>query len=143
MKYRAIDPVVATLILIIVAVVAGVTAYSFVTGFIAQTTTQAQSPSTIIIDGAELDDSDNSATIKVRNIGQKSTSISAVYILNASDLSLVDSDLSPTGGSNIDPGSVAEVTADGLNNIQANNWYIVKVVADDGSSATLKVKCKA
>ena len=42
----------ATLILIIIAVVAGVTTYGFVTGFIAQTT--SQSPGKIVIDVAVL-----------------------------------------------------------------------------------------
>ena len=145
MKRRAIDPVVATLILIIIAVVAAVTTYSFVTNLIAQTTTQAQSPSSIVIDAAVVDDDAGSQEVKayVRNIGPQNVRISAIYILDADGLSLIYSDVSPNDGSppTIAPNSVATVYGDAdITTDLDGQWVIVKVVADDGSSATLKVK---
>ena len=137
---RAISPVVATLILIIVAVVAGVAVYGFVTGFIAQTTSQSQSPSSIVIDAAIVDDDAGTYTVNatVRNIGQESTTVTAVYVLDAGDLSLIGSDTSVSVS--INPGNAVTVNANPTLPDLDGQWVIVKVVTDDGSSATLKVK---
>jgi flagellin-like protein len=137
-KKRAISPVIATLILIVVAVVAGVAVYGFVTGFIAQTTSQSQAPSSIVIDAASLNSGTDSGSVVVRNIGQESTTVVAVYVLSASDQSLVDT--ATMSSTSINAGQTASISLSGLSNISSNTWYIVKVVTSDGSSATIKVK---
>ena len=138
MKIRAISPVVATLILIIVAVVAGVAVYGFITGFIAQTTSQSQSPSSIVIDAAKIDTTNDNVILTVRNVGPETTTIIAVYILSSTDMSLVDN--ATITATQISSGGVAQITGTGVTNAQPDTWYIVKVVTSDGASATYKVK---
>ena len=141
MKFRAIEPVVATLILIIIAVVAGVSTYGFVTGFIAQTTSQ-KAPGSIVVDAAKVNASGSPDTVRVitRNVGQGSVTVTAIYVLNANDLTYADSVTGLSGsvsaGGTWDSGTRA-LSGDTLT---SGNWYIVKVVTDDGSSATTKVR---
>ena len=122
---RAISPVIATLLLIIVAVVAGVATYSYVTEFIAQTTTQAQAPAQITIDAA------GSNSIIVRNIGDRQAHVIAVYVLDAAGALVRSQSVDVT----VDPGDVETIS--GLN---FSGGSIVKVVTDDGGSASYRLR---
>ena len=136
MKFRGIDPVIATLILIIIAVVAGVAVYGLVTGLVAQTVTQ-QSPGSIVIDAASVDTNGN-GTVVVRNVGIQDTEVVAVYILDATDLSLLGSD---TGLSqSVSAGGTASFNYNTNASPSSGEWVIVKVVTRDGAVATYKVK---
>ena len=121
---RAISPVIATLLLIIVAVVAGVAVYSYVTEFIAQTTSQSQSPSSIVIDAA------GSNKLIVRNIGDRQAHVIAVYVLDADGALVRSQSVDVT----VDPGDVETIS--GLN---LSGGSIVKVVTDDGGSASYRL----
>ena len=135
MKRRAISPIVATLILIVIAVVAAVAVFGFIQGFVAQTTTNSQAPSSIVVDAACVD----SSTVKfvVRNVGTTDAKITAVYVLAPSDLHLLAS--STFSSTPVSSGSVTSFSVGGLS-ITASGYVIVKVVTADGSSATYKVK---
>ena len=153
-KKRAISPVIATLILIVVAVVAGVAVYGFVTGFIAQTTSQSQAPGSIVIDAASIDVNAGADKVQVvvRNVGvENATMVDTVYILDAGDQSLkyaLDTftwDPAAATSTGITPGGIATATKSGSDfidapDVTAGNWYIIKVITSDGSSATIKVK---
>ncbi len=132
---------IATLILIIIAVVAGVAVYGLVTGLVAQTTTQ-QSPGSIVIDGAsvKISGSDN-VQVVVRNIGIRDETVTAVYVLNATDQSLLGAATSDISGSSIPQGRSNLVKATvSLSGVSSGDWVIVKVVTSDGASATYKVQ---
>jgi len=133
--------VIATLILIIIAVVAGVAVYGLVTGLVAQTTTQ-QSPGSIVIDGASVKISgSNNVQVVVRNIGIRDETVTAVYVLNATDQSLLGAATSDISGSSIPQGRSNLVKATvSLSGVSSGDWVIVKVVTSDGASATYKVQ---
>jgi flagellin-like protein len=153
-KKRAISPVIATLILIVVAVVAGVAVYGFVTGFIAQTTSQSQAPSSIVIDAALIDveDGNDQVQVVIRNVGAENAKmVDTIYILDAGDQSLKYSlsgfmwNPAAATSTGITPGGTATATKSGSDfidspTVTAGNWYIIKVITADGSSATIKVK---
>ena len=121
---RAISPVIATLLLIIVAAVAGVAVYSYVTEFIARTTTQARAPAQITIEAA------GNGMVVVRNIGDRQAHVIAVYVLDADGALIRSQSVDVT----VDPGDIE--TIDGLN---LSGGSIVKVVTDDGGSASYRL----
>ena len=139
-RRRAISPVIATPILIVIAVVAAVAVYGFIQGFIAQTTSQTQAPSSIVIDAAVLSSADGSGTVVVRNVGQVSATVNAVYILKASDMSFVGVDTSSSVSVTVTAGSVTSISYNTSTSVTSGSWYILKVVTEDGSSATIKVR---
>ena len=135
---RGVDPVVATLVLILVAVIVGISAYSFVNALIAQTTSQSRSPSSIIvIDAASIDHLGNVHAI-VRNVGLKSTSIVSVCILNATNQALIGNETNINR--KIDPGQCIHLQYATYAHVNSGDWVIVKVVTSDGASATYKVR---
>jgi flagellin-like protein len=84
-KKKAISPIIATLILIVIAVVAGVMLYGFVTGFMAKTTTATGAISTLAIDSAGISVSATTyqANISVTNTGNMPVTVTTVNLLNA------------------------------------------------------------
>ena len=99
---------------------------------------QSSQPSSIVIDAASLNSATGSLTVNVRNVGQVPATIVGVYVLSASDLSLVD--VPSVVQTVLLPGQSKVVGATGCTNVHAGTWYVVKVVTSDGTSATLKVK---
>ena len=93
-KSKAISPIIATLILIVITVVAGVMLYGFVTGFMAKTTSSTGAISQIAIASAGVSHSGGpsnagSATIILTNTGTASVTITKVNLLNASTGALI------------------------------------------------------
>lgn len=131
---KGVSPVIATLLLIVIAVAAAVVTYSWVMGFIGTTTTTpAQTQARIVVDAVSYDSGGPSLTVYVRNVGTTSVNVDAVYVYSA-DGTLVDADTSPSGGSNIEAGSVATVTAS-LSAALSSGTYYVKVTTQEGASA--------
>jgi flagellin-like protein len=81
---RAISPIIATLLLILIAIAAGVVVYAYVIGFVGSTTgTQGTGTSQLSIDIASGASSSSSVTAFVRNIGGSSAVITAFYVLDS------------------------------------------------------------
>jgi flagellin-like protein len=140
-KKRAVDPVIATLILIVVAVVAGIAVYGFIDTFISAATLQTQAPSSIMIDTASLSTT-QLINITVRNIGQINADlVSTVYILKASDLSL---EATATVTWNTDPlpptGLTGISSSVSLSSTISSGRHVIKVVTSDGASAAIVVE---
>jgi len=83
-KSKAISPIIATLILIVITVVAGVMLYGFVTGFMAKTSSSTGAISQVAIASAGVSYSGKNATIVLTNTGTASVTIARVNLLNAS-----------------------------------------------------------
>ena len=81
-RRKAISPIIATLILIVITVVAGVMLYGFVTGFMAKTTSSSNAVAQIAIDSAGVGYKGGNATIILTNTGSSSVTITAVNLLN-------------------------------------------------------------
>ncbi len=80
-KRKAFSPVIASLILMLLAVAAGVVVYGYTMGWIGGATgggggTQGE----LILDSIKLSVSDTNATIFVRNTGSKDLTIDYIYI---------------------------------------------------------------
>ena len=108
-KSKAISPIIATLILIVIAVVAGVILYGFVMGLVAKTTanTGMLSGSTLTIQGASITTSSSgtqfAVTVVVTNTGEEPVTVTAINVLYASNSSLIGTIPSSTFTSGTNP----------------------------------------
>ena len=87
-KSKAISPIIATLILIVITVVAGVMLYGFVTGFMAKTSSSSNAVAQISIDSAGVGYEGN-ATIILTNTGTTPVTVTQVNLLNPSTGALI------------------------------------------------------
>jgi len=104
-KQKAISPIIATLLLILIAIAAGVVVYAYVIGFVGSST--GGSPvgtSQISIDTATGSSASSSVTAFVRNIGGSSAVLTAFYVLDGTGAIVA-------GGSFIGTTSVSSATA--------------------------------
>jgi flagellin-like protein len=84
-KSKAISPIIATLILIVITVVAGVMLYGFVTGFMAKTSSSTGAISTLAIDAVGISYSATTwqVNVTVSNTGNTPVTVTTVNLLNA------------------------------------------------------------
>ena len=123
---RAISPVIATLLMIAIAVVASLVVYAWVTGYIGGSTTKAgkaiQLPS-FAVDGS------NNLHVYVQNVGQGTVQISAIY---------VNDDLKPFASNYPDnvlaEGNTADLTVTGP--FDADTKLNIKVTTTEGTFMT-------
>jgi len=129
---KAISPVIATLLLILVAVASGLVLYSYVMGYLGSMTKGGSSMQGLLsLDSSTADTS--SITAYVRNVGSVSVNITSAYLDGA-----VQSIDSP-GYVVISTGNVGTVTLSGLT-LQSGTSYTVTLVAKDGTSLVFNVK---
>ena len=134
---KAISPVIATLLMIAIAVVASLVVYAWVTGYMGNTTDKAGKAIAI----PSLAGIANPGTPKVgdlvvyvQNVGQGTVEVSSVYIDDAliDDAALTYNPTPP--GPVISEGNTVEVTVDG--SFDLNKRYDVKVTTTDGTFMT-------
>jgi flagellin-like protein len=119
---RAISPVIATLLMIAIAVVASLVVYAWVTGYIGGSTTKAGKA--IQIPSFALDDS-GKLHVYVQNVGQGTTQLSAVYVNDA---------LVSSPNDEILEGNTAELVINGP--YSENAKLNIKVTTTDGTFMT-------
>jgi len=146
MKYlsknkKGVSPIIATLLLIVIAVAAAVVTYAFVTGFIGTATSQSNQQGAMSIDTGNvvtLANSSTSITVYVRNTGTKSETLSVVYVDNAlqTDSANVFFGFAPAV---IAPNAVSTVTITSTLNWADASAHTVKVVATDGTPVAYAV----
>jgi len=100
---KGVSPVIAVLLLIVIAVAASVITYSWITWFL--TSQQQQAASMIRIEEVDLSRvvTEEELTIYVRNIGTVKVTIDTVYI-NGTRWDIIGSSVT------IDPGGIGEIT---------------------------------
>lgn len=80
-RIKAVSPVIATLLLILIAVAAGVIVYGYVVGFIGTSTKNTTVQQSVMsVDVASASSTTNKVTAYVRNSGSTATTPSAFYI---------------------------------------------------------------
>jgi len=126
---KGISPLIATLLLIAIAVAASVITYSWVMSMIGSQSTQAQTA--VRIDNVEFDIDTESVVVTVRNIGSVSADLVTVGVKLTSESSYTTAQISPAQA--IPVGTAADVTATltGLNITTGFN-YDVKVITSTG-----------
>jgi len=138
MRRKAVSPVIATLLLIVIAVAAAVLTYIWVTGYmgtVAPRETPTQLQERIKIDAVSV--SDTTVTIHVANIGDVATSIVSGYVL-ATDYTAVCGP-GTSEDPDINPGEITSVTVSGCS-LTTGQTYIAKVSAKGGTEATYPFK---
>jgi flagellin-like protein len=139
-RRKAISPIIATLILIVITVVAGIMLYGFVTGFMAKTTSSTGAIAQITVDSANVSSTNNDANVVVTNTGTTPVTITQVNLLNPSTNSLIatSTDISPTtvnGGQTVTITASSFSTANGASFPSPGTTVLVQVVTSTGSYA--------
>ncbi len=149
---KGVSPIIATLLLIVIAVAAAVVTYTFVMGFVG-TSSQNTGPSgqltydTYSVTG---DATNSNFTVYVRNTGGKSVTLSTVYVDGVSYTYATGNTSVPqtayswaftvSGATQVlDVAQVGTlyVNSSGLNPAQ---WHTVKIVCIDGTALEFSVK---
>jgi len=135
---KGVSPIIATLLLIVIAVAAGVVTYTFVTGFIGSSTSQTGPTGTLSVDAYSFDSSTGNLTAYIRNSGSKAVTISNIYF-NGTLLTNTSSTywLSST---DLTVGSVTTLSIVGTYITNPANANTVKIVCTDGTQLEFSVR---
>ncbi|RLG86262.1 MAG: hypothetical protein DRO39_03620 [Thermoprotei archaeon] len=129
---RAISPIVASLLLIMIAVAAGVLIWVWVHAFVSSTAVGTPIVAERIkIEGVKY--SSPRMVVYVRNIGDVNVTITAVYIEDAYTGNVVYSDTTLSVA--VAPREVAEITLTLSAPLKGGRAYIVKAVTEHGIEA--------
>ncbi|MEZ0345793.1 MAG: archaellin/type IV pilin N-terminal domain-containing protein [Infirmifilum sp.] len=139
MTRKAVSPVIATLLLIVIAVAAAVLTYVWVTGYMGtlaprQTPTQLQER--IKIDAVSV--SGTTVSIYVSNIGDVNANVISAYVLTTNSTVVCGGSL--TKSTSIPPGQVTQVTVPTSCGLTSGTTYVAKVSTQGGTEATYVFK---
>jgi flagellin-like protein len=137
---KGVSPIIATVILVLIAVAAGVMLWLWVSGFASTTPAQQQALNERIrIDAVQVSTTGNTTTVTiyVRNIGNSDVKIGAAYILDTTGIikaTNTSTDNLPT----IKPNEVKTVLVKDIQSdtLSTGYAYVAKVVTINGVEAT-------
>lgn len=138
-KRAGVSPIIAVLLLILIAIAAGVMVYAFVAGWVGSATsgtTVAQAQ--LAIDYVE--GSGTLVTIYVRNVGGVSAQIDTIYVYEAGGALINVPSTNPTLPVIIAPGDTQKFQLTLSMGLDSGNVYTVKVIASDGSTVISSFK---
>jgi flagellin-like protein len=137
-KRRGVSPVIATLLLIVIAVAAAVLTYVWVTGYIGRTTSTAETgqlQERIKINAVSVTGTTaKTVTASVANIGDLDVSITAAYVLTSNGTTVCGGALTPAVP--LSKGTITDVTVSNSCTLTSGKVYIAKVVTSKGTEAT-------
>ena len=139
---KGISPLIATVLLILIAISTGLLIYAFATGWIGSRTALGAGPSSsIAIDAAYLKVNDEwcNVTVYVRNIGSVPANITAVYV---TEIATGNVSARTNLSKSVAPNSVAEIQANFTKSElcpKSGYSYEIKVVTADGATAATTV----
>lgn len=135
-KRRGVSTFIAVLLLMALAVSAGVVIYSYTMGYLGGLG-GTQLPGALSLDTASCVESTRTLTAYVRNIGKGSFTVDSAY---------VDGTLVPTGNVTQSPALLVEGDVAQLDivywSFTAPTSYEVKIIGKDNTQLTFNVKCK-
>jgi len=135
--YRAVSPIVATILLILISIVAGVVLWLWISGFLTQSPpTQQAMFERIKIDAVKIDTSKNQITIYVRNFGGSDVIVSSAYIYDVGNILIEALNISSIS---IPPNSVKPITTKYTPDYfvgKSGYSFILKVVTSNGVEAS-------
>ena len=150
-KKKAISPIIATLILIVITVIAGIALYGFVSSYMSTITPTNSAPPNVqfiaekytpTVTSSQKTIIYNSFNFTIQNAGSNPLTITKAYIINASNNQLFSVANITTGLYGHTPGSVTIapnqimlVNVSTTNTIQPGNYY-VKFATSNGFSFT-------
>jgi len=136
-KRRGVSPVIATLLLIVIAVAAAVLTYIWVTGYIGRSTSTAEAPQLqerIKINAVQAAAGTVTVNVSVMNIGDVIVNITAAYTLTEGGTIQVCANT--TTKTLLAPGQIADIKVPSCS-LSAGTTYVTKVVTAKGTEATL------
>jgi FlaG/FlaF family flagellin (archaellin) len=135
-KRRGVSTFIAVLLLMALAVSAGVVIYSYTMGYLGGLGGTSL-PGALSLDTATCDESTSTMTAYIRNIGKGSFTLSSAY---------VDGILVPTGNMTQSPALLTEGNVAQLDivywSFTAPTSYEIKIIGKDNTQLTFNVKCK-
>ncbi len=130
---KGISPVIAAVLLVIIAVAAGVLIWTWLAGFVQRApTSQPALNERIKIDSVGV--SGNTVTIYVRNIGDVDVTISSAYVIDAVNGTTICSNINASVP--IPVGGVQPVNVTCTAPLTSGHPYIAKAVTTRGTEAT-------
>jgi len=154
MRRRGISPVIAVLLLIVIAVAAAILTYVWITGYVGTLQSQAtaqQVQERLKIDGIKVDTSDEDVDlVYVRNIGDVQVKIAAVYLLDSNG-NILAINGSTLADDTLDPGELVtvkdknndEITWNPPVTLESGKAYVIKIVTDRGTEVTYQFTYRA
>ncbi len=135
--YRAVSPIVATILLILISVAAGVALWLWISGFLTQMPASQQAMfERIKIDAVKIDTSSNKIIIYVRNLGGSEVIISSAYIYDVGNVLIEALNISSTS---IPPNNVKPIVTVYTPKYfvgKSGYSFIIKVVTSNGVEAS-------
>jgi flagellin-like protein len=130
---KGVSPIIATLLLIVIAVAAAVVTYAFVTGFIGTATAQSHLQGTMIIDYGNITSATN-IIVYARNTGTNPEILGTAYV----DNTLIPTATVTYGGVvapvTLAPGAVVIVSITSASAVWDDGIsHLVRIVANDGT----------
>ncbi len=143
---KAVSPLIATLLLVLISIAAASLIYVFVTGYISGSAGQRPTAqSQIVIEAATLNATNNATnanvTVYVRNVGQQEIPSGnwSIYLYDLNG-TMVGYNVTYTASS-LGPGSLLQINATVTNTtITSGRYYDVKVVSPVGTFDVVRVK---
>jgi len=141
-KTKGLEPIVAAVLLIVVAVIGAVLIYLWFAGYVTKTTSQAESMAAsekLKIEAASLSASPAEATLYIRNLGGDTVRLVHAYVLRPGTISPVCSvPIDPAA--TIDPGVMSTTTVTLTScTINAGYDYVIKIVTQKGTEFAVTV----
>jgi len=143
-KVKGLEPIVAAVLLIVIAVIGAVLIYLWFAGYITKSTSQAEqlaASEKLKIEAASLDDT-GEATLYVRNLGGDTVNLVTAYILRPGTITPICDPEDLTGTPiTINPGALEEVsiTFGATCSINAGRDYVIKIVTQRGTEFAVTV----
>lgn len=138
MRIRSgVSPIIATMILILIATAAGVLLWIWVSGYVSgNPATHSALDERVKIEAVKVDVGTSSTTVSVyvRNIGSITVNVSSGYVLDVNGNLMMGG---PVNGTLIRPGEVKyiTITSDQTQTLIKGNVYIAKIVTQRGTEA--------
>jgi len=144
MKTKGLEPIVAAVLLIVVAVIGAVLIYLWFAGYVTKTTSQAEQMAAsekLKIEAANLTDSTRpTAILYVRNLGGTPVNITTAYLLKAGTSIPECSPVTINPPVRVDPNSLQRISVSFSGcSVKASQDYTIKLVTAKGTEIATTV----
>jgi hypothetical protein len=140
-KTKGLEPIVAAVLLIVVAVIGAVLIYLWFAGYVTKATSQAESMAVsekLKIEAASLTE-DGEATLYIRNLGGDTVKLVHAYVLRPGSISPVCSQ-SIDPAETIDSGAMSPITVTFTGcTLDAGYDYVIKIITQKGTEFAVTV----
>jgi len=151
-KAKGLEPIVAAVLLIVVAVIGAVLVYLWFAGYVTKATSQAEQMAAsekLKIEAAAITTGARKATLYIRNLGGDNVTLATAYILKPGTVNplcanqtftIYKPDLTTPGAATLYPGALQKVEFNvGGCGLQSGYDYVIKLVTQKGTEFAVTV----